>query len=84
MTEGRQPTVKEKVLAALTKEGQSYKKLQAQIDGSPAISAVNKALRKLEAEGLAVRKRITKRGPEYRTGITVDRVHEPKVLWRLR
>lgn len=77
-------TVKEKVLAILTKEGQSYKELQDQIDNSPSVSCLNLALRKLEAEGLAVRESISKRGPGYGIGKSVDRVHEPRVLWRLR
>ena len=77
-------TVEEKVLVALTKEGQSYKDLQARIDRSPSISGMNLALRKLEAEGLAVRERIIFRGPGCRIGISVDRTHEPRVLWRLK
>jgi DNA-binding HxlR family transcriptional regulator len=84
MPEDRPLTVKEKVLAALTKEGQSYKDLQDKIENSPAISGLNLALRKLEKDGLAIRERITKRGPGYCVGISVDRKHMPRVLWRLK
>lgn len=84
MPKDRPLTIKEKVLAVLTKEGQSYKELQDQIDGSPTISGLNLALRKLEAEKLAVRESISKRGPGYGIGKSVDRVHEPRVLWRLK
>jgi predicted transcriptional regulator len=81
---GREPALKEALLAILTKEGQSYKELQAKIETNPSIAAMNLALRKLEAAGLAVREKISKRGPGYSVGISVDRVHEPRVLWRLK
>jgi hypothetical protein len=84
MPEGKPLTVKEKVLDALTKEGQSYKDLQGKIEDSPTISGLNLALRKLEEDGLALRESITKRGPGYRVGISVDRKHMPRVLWRLK
>jgi DNA-binding HxlR family transcriptional regulator len=77
-------TVKEKVLAILTKEGQGYRDLRAKLDCNPTTSALNLALRKLESQGLAVREKVTKRGPKNRVGTSVDLVHEPRVLWRLK
>ena len=84
MPEGKPLTVREKVLAALTKGGQSYEELQEKVEGSPSVSGLNLALRKLEAQGLAVREKVTRRGPRSRVGMSIDLTHEPRVLWRLK
>ena len=76
--------LKERVLESLTTEGQSYRELQERVGGNPAISALNLALRKLESQGLAAREKVTKRGPKNRVGTSVDLVHGPRVLWRLK
>lgn len=77
----RMKTIKQRLLDALTTEGQSYEELAAKIGGNPAIRYMNRYLTQLEAEGLAVRykperARFSGRKP-------VDRMHSPKVLWRL-
>ncbi len=77
-------TGKKMVLAALIKEGQSYKDLQDRIKSRPSVSNLNKILRALEDDGKAVREKVVHGGPGYRVGISVDRIHEPRVLWRLR
>lgn len=84
MPEGKPLTVRQKVLAALTTEGQSYKELQAKIENPPTTSNLNQVLRKLEAADIAIRERIDKRSPGYRVGVSVDRTHLPRVLWRLK
>ena len=84
MNEGKPLTGKKKVLAALTKTGQSYKDLQAKIEGRPTTSNLNKILRALEADGKAVREKVVRGGPGYRVGVSIDRLHEPRVLWRLK
>jgi biotin operon repressor len=50
----RMKTMKQRLHDALTTEGQSYAELATKIGGSPSVSALNKNLRKLEADGLAV------------------------------
>lgn len=74
-------TMKQRLYDALTTEGQSYAELAAKIGGKPTRSALNKNLRKLEADGLAVR------GPAERGRFSgskpVDRLRRPKVVWRL-
>ena len=73
-------TIKQRLLDALTPEGQSYAELRVKIGGNPANPVVCKYLRQLEAEGKATRykperARFSGRKP-------VDRMHSPKVLWR--
>jgi biotin operon repressor len=77
----RMKTMKQRLYDALTTDGQSYAELAAKIGGNPAISALNKNLRKLEADGLAVRCPAD-RG-RFSGSKPVDRLRRPRVLWRL-
>ena len=74
-------TIKHRLLDELKPTGQSYQQLAARIEGCPSKAYMNRYLTQLEAEGLAVRykperARFSGRKP-------VDRMHSPKVLWRL-
>ena len=82
MPEGKL-TVREVLLAALTNEGQSRRALHEKtkkIKAHTAMSYMNEVLCELAADGLAIREKIAKRG----SGRNVDRLHAPKVLWRLK
>ena len=84
MTDEKPPILRKKVMDALEKEGQSYKDLQGKIEGRPTTSNLNKVLRKLEADGKSVREKVVRGGPGHRVGVSIDRRHEPRVLWRLK
>lgn len=73
-------SVKDAVLAALTSEWKSYTELRTATGRKYSVSALNKRLRALEAEGLAVRMYPTRR--RVRLGRYTESMHSPKVLWR--
>jgi len=73
-------TIKQRLLDALTTEGQSYAELATRIGGHPTKQTMNKYLRQLEAAGLAVRYPM-ERG-KFCGSKPVDRQRRPKVLWR--
>ena len=84
MPDGKRPSIKKLVSDLLTKDGMSYREIQAKIEGRPTTSNLNKVLRKLEADGFAVREKVVRGGPGYRVVVSIDRMHEPRVLWRLK
>ncbi len=72
-------SLRDKVLAVLTKEGQGHKELREKLGPKHSTSNISKALRDLEERGLAVREATPR--PETR-GRTVDLMHRPRVVWR--
>ena len=75
----RTPTIREKVLNALSAQGQSYKELVRSTGGS--LSSVQKALRDLERDGMAGREKVVR---PTRKKHMQDFSHTPKVMWRLK
>lgn len=73
-------TIKQLLQGALTTEGQSYAELAAKIGGNHSTPTMNKYLRRLEAEGLAVRYPAPR--AKFSGCKPVDRQRRPKVLWR--
>jgi DNA-binding HxlR family transcriptional regulator len=73
-------SLRDDVLAALTKDGRGNKALRRKLGQKHSMSNLSAALKELEDEKLAVREK-QERLPQV--GRTVDRIHLPKVLWRL-
>ena len=73
-------SLKDDVLATLTKDGQGNKALRRKLGQKHSMSNISAALKELEEGKLAVRE---KQGRLPEVGRTVDRIHLPKVLWRL-
>ena len=73
-------TIKERLQDALTTEGQSYAELASKIGMKLAQSHLNKCLRQLEAEGLAVRYPASR--AKFSGCKPVDRQRRPHVVWR--